>query len=258
VSSRFLENLVRTCDVDGCDRKHEARGLCCLHYSRLRAPEAKKKREEDPIALENYRAYAREHYHKNKEKIISQRKLRALNNPETEEHKAKRLAHRREYRANLSDERKEAMAEYDRNWYLKVEKTDEYRAADSKRGMMYRLRHPDRCRERSLARNRTDRGNLADPYIKSKVRRDGTQNPTQKQIDAKRVDIIRWRELREAMVKNPGLRKERDKAKAEQRSKNLTDAYVKNYIGKKLGVKNPPQELIELKRVQIKIYRALK
>jgi hypothetical protein len=40
-------------------------------------------------------------------------------------------------------------------------------------------------------------------------------------------------------------------------SDRLTDRYVKKEIKKAFGVKNPPQELIELKRVQLKIYREI-
>jgi hypothetical protein len=38
----------------------------------------------------------------------------------------------------------------------------------------------------------------------------------------------------------------------------LTDGYVKKEIKKAFGVRNPPQELIEAKRVEIRINRALK
>ena len=37
----------------------------------------------------------------------------------------------------------------------------------------------------------------------------------------------------------------------------LKDKYVRRHIREQFGVKNPPQELIELKRVQLKITRAL-
>ena len=39
--------------------------------------------------------------------------------------------------------------------------------------------------------------------------------------------------------------------------RNLGDSYIKDIIRQNLGVKNPPQELIELKRIQLKIHRAL-
>ena len=40
--------------------------------------------------------------------------------------------------------------------------------------------------------------------------------------------------------------------------KDLTDAYVRGQIASKIGVKNPPQELIEAKRVQLRITRVLR
>lgn len=39
--------------------------------------------------------------------------------------------------------------------------------------------------------------------------------------------------------------------------KSLSDTYVKDRIRASFGVKNPPQELVELKRVQLKIHRLI-
>ena len=49
-----------------------------------------------------------------------------------------------------------------------------------------------------------------------------------------------------------------DKHYAERQRRELTEQYVKNKLKRSLGVKNPPQELIELKRVQLKIHRGIK
>jgi hypothetical protein len=48
-----------------------------------------------------------------------------------------------------------------------------------------------------------------------------------------------------------------DKHHAEKQRRNLDDPYVACKLKRSIGVKNPPQELIELKRVQLKIHRLI-
>ena len=82
--------------------------------------------------------------------------------------------------------------------------------------------------------------------------------------------IEEWR--RERKEKNPELIQRQDREKLKRyREKHreeilavgrlhvetISDRYVKNILLRS-GVKNPPQELIELKRIQLKIHRALK
>ena len=49
-----------------------------------------------------------------------------------------------------------------------------------------------------------------------------------------------------------------DKHYAEEKRRELHDQYVVAKLKRSFGVKNPPRELIELKRIQLKIHRALK
>jgi 5-methylcytosine-specific restriction endonuclease McrA len=59
---------MRICDVDGCENKHEAKGLCNKHYSQTRKEYHSKK--------------AKEYYKKNREKLIEYSREWRKNNPE--------------------------------------------------------------------------------------------------------------------------------------------------------------------------------
>lgn len=57
---------MKLCLIDGCDKKHYAFGLCCLHYSQR--PERRQKRQSD--------------YQKNKERDLAKNKEWRTNNPD--------------------------------------------------------------------------------------------------------------------------------------------------------------------------------
>jgi hypothetical protein len=50
----------------------------------------------------------------------------------------------------------------------------------------------------------------------------------------------------------------RKRRQRKTQSENLTDYFVRNMIKKQLGVKNPPQDLIDLKRVHLTVTRKLR
>jgi hypothetical protein len=50
----------------------------------------------------------------------------------------------------------------------------------------------------------------------------------------------------------------RKRRQRKRQSDNLTEYFVRNTIKKQFGIKNPPQELIELKRVHLKVTRELR
>jgi len=45
--------------------------------------------------------------------------------------------------------------------------------------------------------------------------------------------------------------------RAQNNRDNIADVYIRRIIRERFGVKSPPQELIELKRVQLKIHRLI-
>ena len=81
------------------------------------------------------------------------------------------------------------------------------------------------------------------PCAKSATREWRVENP-----EKFKKDIFKWR------AKNQERVRELSREATLRSTERLTDCYVKL----KLGVPNPPQELIELKRLQLQIHRELK
>ena len=52
----ILQDLVKKCSIEGCERKHSAKGLCKYHYEHT--PERKAKVKELLVEHENYFAGA--------------------------------------------------------------------------------------------------------------------------------------------------------------------------------------------------------
>ncbi len=91
---------------------------------------------------------------------------------------------------------------------------------------------------------------MANPENREKVNaymREARQRPERK---------VRDREYARMASQRPHNRAQSIAYKRKKREK-IDDCYIKHIFKQNLGVKNPPQELIELKRVQLKIHREL-
>ena len=187
---------MKTCSVDGCDRRNHAKGLCNLHYSRANKDRNAK------------------WYQENKERICAKaREERKLYPPEGTKPIPTGKICSKCGGGNLTStgpqgrwfKCRDCKNENLRNWYRK---------------------NPERVA-----------ANKGRDYIKHKEKRIETQKIWIKNNPCKKAAYVK---------------KRNDKICSE-----LTDAYVRGQLVSKFGVKNPPQELIELKRVQLKIHREI-
>ncbi len=190
---------MKTCSVDGCDRRNHAKGLCSLHYGRDDATKARRAKW----------------YQENKERIRAKaREEGKLYLPEGTKPIPTGKICRKCGGGNLISTGPQG------RWF---------RCRDCKKesNRNWNRKNPER---RAVNKNRD--------YIKHKEKRIETQKIWRKNNPCKMAALIK---------------KRNDRICGE-----LTDAYVRGQLVSYFGVKNPPQELIELKRVQLQIHRALK
>jgi hypothetical protein len=164
---------VRTCEVDGCDRKHSAKGLCQKHYDRKYCDDNREKRAE----------YARKY---------------------SQENRGMAAKCSRKYREN----NKEKVAEYDRKYRENnkekvADKQRKYHENNKEKRAEYGRKNREDNKEKTVERKRRGRESLCYGYIKDMIRAQlGVKNPPQELIDAKRVQLRISRELKK-MDKTP-------------------------------------------------------
>ena len=130
---------VRTCSIEGCEKKHVAKGLCRAHYDRFHY---QKNHEKE---LERQRRY----YQKNREKI------REKNRRYLEENREKKLEWRRRY----LEENREKEAERHRRYYKQnhekvLEHRRRYYKQNREKVLERRRRYYEQNHEKVLERRR--------------------------------------------------------------------------------------------------------
>jgi hypothetical protein len=261
---------MRVCSVEGCGRERAAKGLCMKHYNRQRytggsttpyskmSAAAKKEKKKTLYAitaasLVKGREVLDDHYMT----ILIRNGLR-IKNPSQELVDA--------YRDNVATKR----------------------ALIKLRKLTKSARYKEWSQDIKLSRIRKENKKLAfiekqEGWARSRAEKERTRllpkEPIYKHEWSKSVDreskeygrmyyrnVVKggkpesdngWREGRTPEQKSQ-YKLEAKRRMRKKNSEQLTDRYIRHNYFRQIGVKNPPQELIELKRVQLKIYRALK
>ena len=205
-----------------CSKCGEEKAFDCFHKSRQQAsglaPRCKTCRANDNA----------EYREKNRERINARQR-----SPEgraaVKSTREKNIEHYREKHRKWIKDNKEQQTEYhSRKWR---ERDDEWRDARMAKRREERLNNGDAIRDRENAW----RLSQGDAY-------------------AKRMSKYG----KKYYLKNSELYKSRAKRNTRRYTAELGNSYVAAKLRRTTGVKNPPQGLIELKRIQLKIHRALK
>ena len=252
----------RKCGIDGCDEKHFGNGLCKAHYYFSRkediAGKSKKWREDNKEVIKEKNA-AR--YQATKDIHMEKWRMRMQN--ETSAQREKRLTQKKEYGRGYRERTKEReRVGYQNKVCGRIVEGFGENPSIVKMDCLTRV--CTGCGERRHVSGFCKKGSGSAAICK----------PCKKEVDrlyqANNIEAVReyrrkHNELPSTKENNKRYRKEnREKIKEayiEWREKinyKESDGYIKASIEKHSGVKNPPQELIELKRVQLKIYRGIK
>ena len=190
--------------------------------------------------------YQKKYYAENQDMKINNARLWYRENKEKAAQTSKeyREAHKeaireraKEYCANNVDQIKEYRKKYyKKNRKDKIEYTRQWYLANTERANESSRRYREENRPELMAQQR-------EAYHKKMA------NPEAREEEN--------RNRREAYKAFPELRNLRNQKSKRYRAK-LTDATIRHSLKQTTGVKNPPQELIEAKRVQLRITRALK
>ena len=153
----------------------------------------------------------------------------------TEEQKERKNATTREWRANLSEEQRERRNAATREWRanLSEEQREALGVRVRKENKKYYENRTEEQKERRREQDRRRRANLTEEQ--KERRREAVRRSRMANLDKYRISTkLRFREARD----------------------DLHDPYVRELL-RRVGFVNPSQELIELKRVQLKIRRYL-
>jgi hypothetical protein len=211
---------------------------------------------------EKVAAYGKKRYEENKEQILSQnKKYRDKNKVKmnavsklwrenmTEDQRTEHLEKKKQWHADLSDDKKAEMAVNSHNRYIEnkgehKKKCQEWVENNREKSNSYKRsyadRHPSRVKESNRASAERNRGKTND-----RARLNRAEN--REEMNAKTMARY-YKNHEEQIVKHREWR--------ENSTGHLYDGYIRALF-KASGVKNPPQELIELKRVQLKIHRLI-
>ena len=178
-----------------------------------------------------------------------------------EEWRERRREHVRRWRANLSEEQKEHQRVTKRVWArANLDKRRENRKPLTEAQKVARRDYDsirwanltDEQRAEIAAKNKKRRGSRIEEL--KEYQRGRRESQTEEQKEYQRAYGRAWRESQ--TEEQEEYRRLRKSAYNKDKSVNLTDSYVKHLL-RGSGFVNPPQELIELKRVQVKIRRYL-
>lgn len=263
--------MMRTCDVDGCDRRLICKGVCGLHYDRLRrtgstaAPKPKLSRS---VVAERKRESGIKYREKNKDAIKKQKADAYLRDRHiTLPAFRARYKEDAEIRKRISEEGKkyreenrEAVLARKRAYYANSDKEEnnrklrEYRGNNKElvleQGRQQRKKHKARIYARQRAWTKENKERLNETTRKARQDNQAVYLERDRKNREKNKDNIK-KINRRYVEKYPEKRLESMRKHAE------TSKYAKTQLKHSLGIKNPPQELIELKRVQLKIHRLI-
>jgi hypothetical protein len=231
---------MRVCSVDGCDKDHSSKGLCGMHYQRVRRESLP--REMRPcsiIGCKNSflsRGLCSTHYkqafnagwsgewskYKVRERSICTIvgcKAHVVGQGLCSMHRKRMQRH------GVTDKPIRGSGDYCANGCGKPKQCKSYcRKCYNERSMKWYANNREKGRAASTKWHKNNKEH------------------------SKRIQVAH-----RLMVKNDPVRLAEKRAKQRVASEKLMDSYIKVV----LGVKNPPQELIELKRVQLKIHREI-
>lgn len=173
-----------------------------------------------------------------------------------EKNKEKMKKYRKEYVSKNKNKR----AAYAREWLKKNAK----RESDKKK--KYYRDNVEKISRRNALRLKEQVEALSDSYIIALLKKTGTEKPQQEEIEDKRKQIKydrdnpgeRSNQARKAYYQeNKGEIIRKTQLLQKKHIKEISFSYVKKCL-KKTGITEVTQEIVELKREQIKIHRALR
>jgi len=215
-------------------------------------------RREDPVYKERWVAYYSEYnakrkadgsaakyqkkyYAENQERKIESARLWYKENPK------KAAATAKEYRKNNKESIAATKKKYEENHKDKI-------VASRKKS--YRKNRESRCEySRQWRLDNIERATAASKkyYQENRERIRAADNEKRRKWRAENPKEAAKAEAAQRAKQRGNIRRRATKARGE-----LQDYYIKGLIHRESGVKNPPQELIEVKRVQLKIHREIK
>ena len=244
----------KVCKVDGCSAKKTANGFCQKHnrrmkrYGQVELPEKIKPTKSE--LLERGRERSQRYRDANKDRINARNRARMAENPELKamkkawankpENRDRRNAWSRKY---YSENREEILAR---------DKIKRATPESKERLRIYYLKNKEAVclRSKKWVKENQEKARKTHKNWYAKNR----EYAIKRSVEWHKENPEKTRAIgRKYMLNN----KEKYSIKSKASAANLDDSYIKNLFSGKLGVKNPPQELIELKRVQLKIYREL-